>query len=65
MTPLAEKLIARHDSRQTKIVGRWNSGELFGAVTVLEDNGMVVVQCPDGINERWNRVEFLKKFKPI
>jgi hypothetical protein len=67
MTALAEKLIARHEARYAgKLSGMWDSGELLGRVAIVEDNGhTVTVVAEDGYRERWNRVEFMKKFKQV
>ncbi len=67
MTPLAQMLLARNATRQKGgLSGMWDSGELLGRVAIVEDDGhTVVVVAEDGYRERWNRVEFLRKFKPV
>ena len=67
MTPLAQMLLARNATRQKGgLSGMWDSGELLGRVAIVEDNGhTVTVVAEDGYRERWNRVEFMKKFKQV
>lgn len=67
MTPLAQMLLARNATRQKGgLSGMWDSGELLGRVAIVEDNGhTVTVVAEDGYRERWNRVEFMKKFKQL
>ena len=67
MTPLAQMLLARNATRQKgKLSGMWDNGELLGRVAIVEDNGhTVTVVAEDGYRERWNRVEFMKKFKQL
>ena len=67
MTPLAQMLLARNATRQKGgLSGMWDSGELLGRVAIVEDNGhTVTVVAEDGYRERWNRVEFTKKFKQL
>ena len=67
MKPLAEMLLARDQARNKgNLAVMWDSGELLGRVVVIEDDGQTVtVVAEDGVKERWNRVEFLKKFKQV
>ena len=67
MTPLAAMLLARDKARNKgNLAIMWDSGELLGRVVVIEDDGhTVTVTAEDGVQERWNRVEFLKKFKQV
>jgi hypothetical protein len=44
----------------------WDSGELLGRVAIVEDDGhTVTVVAEDGVREKWNRVEFQRKFKQV
>jgi hypothetical protein len=66
MTPLAAMLLARNATRHKGLSGMWDSGELLGRVAIVEDDGhTVTVTAEDGVQERWNRVDFLKKFKQV
>ena len=66
MTALAQLLLARDAAKRHGLSGMWDNGELLGRVAIVEDNGhTVTVVAEDGVTEKWNRVEFLKKFRPM
>ena len=66
MTPLASMMVACHTAKHRGLSGMWDSGELLGRVAIVEDDGhTVTVVAEDGVSERWNRVQFFRKFKQI
>ena len=66
MTPLAQLLLARNATKHCGLSGMWDSGELLGRVAIVEDDGhTVTVVAPDGVTEKWSRVEFQRKFKQV
>ena len=66
MTALAEMILARSETKHCGLSARWDNGELLGRVAIIEDDGhTVTVIAEDGYQERWSRVEFLKKFKQV
>ena len=67
MTPLALKLIARHDTQSHKLSGKWRCDEDALPVLVLDDNGLgkLLIQWQDGNITEAAKEWFLKRFKQV
>lgn len=67
MTPLASKLIARHDARKSKLSGVWALKSDDSFVVKVEpdsDNGtMVLITYPDGMMRQRARDWFVKNYQ--
>ena len=66
VTLLAQLLLSRNAAKHHGLSGMWDNGELLGRVSIVEDDvHTVTVVAEDGVTEKWNRVEFQRKFKQV
>jgi len=67
LTPYAEQLLSRHESKFQHLEGNWQyKGVGFERVEVISDNGLrrVLVRDKLGNIKSWDRDQFLTMFVP-